>query len=157
MVSLDVGESFELPHHTLLCSATGKTQEITSKWKCTCTCTRTHTLHMQAIERSDRQNKQHVPTPHNTLSVRPMTTPGPVAINSSSINYVFACWFFNRCTSFHMRTPHLIPLEWLMWVFIEPLNRDLDKFLFLPSLKDRKVLHLYPWLTLKWVTQSVLL
>lgn len=31
MVSLDVGESFELPHHTLLCSATGKTQEIISK------------------------------------------------------------------------------------------------------------------------------
>lgn len=72
---------------------------------------RAHTLHMQSIERSDRQNKQLVPTPHNTLSVRPMTTPGPVAINSSSINYVFACWSFNRCTSFHVRTPHLIPLN----------------------------------------------
>lgn len=138
MVSLDVGESFELPHHTLLCSATGKTQEITSKWKCTCTCTRAHTLHMQSIERSDRQNKQLVPTPHNTLSVRPMTTPGPVAINSSSINYVFACWSFDRCTSFHMHTPHLYSPECLMWVFIEPLNWDLDKFCIPAFIKGQK-------------------
>lgn len=29
--SLDVGESFELPHRTLLCSATEETQEIISK------------------------------------------------------------------------------------------------------------------------------
>ncbi len=154
MVSLDVGESFELPHHTLLCSATGKTQEITSKWRAH-TRTRTpRTLHMQPIDWSDKQNKQLVLPPHNTQSVSAMTTRGPAAISSSSINYVFAC----QCligTSFHLRTPNRIPPECLMWVFIELLNQDKDKFSFLPSLKDSKVLQFYPWFTLIWVSLAV--
>lgn len=149
MVSLDVGESFELPHHTLLCSATGKTQEITSKWKCT----RTYTLHMQPIEWSDKQNKQLVPPPHNTPRVRSMTTPGPVPINSSSINYVMRLHGGILIGIPLSICAHLILLpECLMWVFIEPLNRGKDTFSFLPSLKDSKVLHLYPWFILKWAT-----
>lgn len=119
MVSIDVGESFELPHHTLLCSATGKTQEITSKWKCMCTCT--YTLHMQATERSDKQNKQLIPPPHNTPSVRLMTTLGCVARNSSSVSL----WCFNW--SFHSCTPHLVPIS---------VKCGKSKLSFLPLFED---------------------
>lgn len=35
-IFLDVGESSEFPHRTLLCSTTEETQEIISKWKHAC-------------------------------------------------------------------------------------------------------------------------
>lgn len=143
MVSLDVGEGFELPHHTLLCSATGKTQEITSKWKrtCTCACTR----HVQSRERSAKQNKQLIPPPHNTPSVRSMTMPAPAAIHSGFLNCQYVC--INKFVS------HLIsfPLKFNVGFYGAPDPRQ-RQISFLPSLENSKMLRLCSWCVLKWVT-----